>query len=212
MSGGATGSGGAQGSGGQPMGPLLFQDDFESGLGKWTTEGTWSESTDGTTVLLQERLLDGDVIDSDDRGYYSAFAGGPNWVEYTLSGRVKLVAAEDNSNSYAGFLICASAGGTGIVVGFKGTGEVRIRSVSNGQKLNEGSSTEDLGGNELVISQGTWYAVEVILLAGGTLQLKIDGEYYAAAVPEGYSCNPGGIGLVTERASAVFDDIYVSTE
>lgn len=214
-SGGSTGTGATTASGGsQPDGPILFQEDFESGLDKWTLNGTWAESTDGTTVLFQERIIDSGtgIIDSDDRGYQSAFAGGPNWSEYTLTGRLKLLDSEDNSASYAGFLLCASDGGTGIVVGFKGTGEVRVRSVSSGAKLNEGSSLEDLNENELVISPGTWYGVEIQLLAGGTMQIKIDGQFYGVSVPSGYVCNPGGIGVVTERASAVFDDIYVSTE
>jgi hypothetical protein len=198
--GGAMGTGGVTGTAGATG--TLFSDDFESGAGKWITNGpgTATIKTDGSSVYDLSCLMS---------KVYLAAAGDVSWTDVIVQARVKIISFNGSSSSYyAGICARLEDASNYYCVTLRSDAKVAIRGAIGGSSNSIGSSTS------YGVATGTWY----------TVQLKVVGSIITASI-NGVSVLPktgdptitdsslptGGVGLIVDNAEAEFDDVSVTT-
>jgi hypothetical protein len=198
--GGATGTGGTPGTGGATG--TLFADDFESGTGKWITDGpgTATTKTDGSTVYDLSCLMS-DV--------YLAAAGDVSWTDVVVQARIKILSFNGSSSSYyAGLCARVEDASDYYCVTLRSDGKVAIRGDVGGSSNSIGSSVS------YGVATGTWYTVQLEVV-GSTITASINGTQVLPksgdpAITDS-SLATGGIALIVDNAEAEFDDVSVTT-
>ena len=196
----ATGTGGVIATGGATG--TLFADDFESGTGKWITDGpgTATTKTDGSTVYDLSCLMS-DV--------YLAAAGDVSWTDVVVQGRIKILSFNGSSSSYyAGLCARVEDASDYYCVTLRSDGKVAIRGDIGGSSNSIGSSVS------YGVATGTWYTVELEVV-GSTITASINGTPVLPksgdpAITDS-SLAAGGIALIVDNAEAEFDDVSVTT-
>jgi pectate lyase len=170
----------------------LFSDDFNDGNSSgWSKSGgTWSVVTDGSGALEQT-----------DNGSERArqFAGDTGWTDYQVQARVKPVSYNGSGRVVA--LAARSSSATKMYrLALLNSGRAELQAVN-------GSAVTVIGGVGLSVSTGTWYTLR-IETSGSTIRGFVNGSQIASGTNTAGAS--GRVGLVTEFASARFDDIVVS--
>ena len=198
--GGATGTGAATGTGGATG--TLFSDNFESGAGKWITNGpgTATIKTDGSSVYDLSCLMS---------KVYLAAAGDVSWTDVSVQARVKIVSFNGSSSSYyAGICARVEDAANYYCVALRSDAKVAIRGDIGGSSNSIGSS------NSYAIATGTWYTVQLAVV-GSTITASINGvpvlpKTGDPAITDS-SLPMGGVALAVDNAEAEFDDVSVTT-
>jgi hypothetical protein len=201
-SGGSLGSGGGSPSGGsspgagggEPSGTTLFSDDFEAGTDQWTFGEGWATASDGTTVFEQS------IMDSTTRIAYA----GEMWGDVVISGRMKILDGEDSSSAFAGFMLRTVDDQNGLILAFQTNGALKIKSISGGSDSSLSSEADDF-----VVETNVWYDVRFQIINQSMIAFVNDQPVLSYSHP-GANIT-GMIGVATKRATAVFDDIVVTT-
>jgi pectate lyase len=170
----------------------LFSDDFESGLASsWAKSGgSCSVVSDGSHVLGQAKA---------DSALAREFNGSTSWTDYSLQVSVKPLSL--GRAGFVGIAARASSNTTFYRLALLGSGTVQL------QVVNSGAVTV-LGSTSLTAATGTWYTLE--LDVSGT---SVKGFVNGAAVASGtdHLLAAGRIGLMTNAATAEFDNVSVTT-
>ncbi len=172
---------------------VAFSDDFEDGnaVGWTATTGTWSVVQDsGSYTYAQTSTSEG-----------RTGAGLSTWNNYAVTARVKV----DNFNGANRVYLCAryqdgnnfycaslynSSGGT-----------VEIRKKVSGSTSNLASKTN------FGLTAGTWYTVK-LEVNGSTINMYVNGTKVLTATDS--ALTTGGIGLITYKVTAKYDDVVVA--
>ena len=200
--GGTTGTAGATGTGGS--GTVLFMDDFESGFTKWDFGATSvpMATTDGTKVLPLMAAGDQVVV----------AAGMPNWTNYSVEARVKMLSASGTSSS-DGVAICARLGGPQLFY------YLLINPSGDAKSLKIKLNNKDTGGSNTSLSSSldssgfamnTWVTLK-LEVQGNVLNAYLNGTMRGTfTVTSADQILPmGGIGLMLQNVTAEFDDVVV---
>jgi hypothetical protein len=207
LTGGRPGTGGALatgGAGGQSgaSGTALFNDDFESGAGRWiaTSATEWSVVTDGTQVYQQ-----GGTATNAWRG---SAAGDVAWTNVSVEARLKILTLATGSSGYF-IAVCARVtdANNRYCFAIRGDAKVAIRKVVGGS-ANSGPSANITNG--LVFN--VWYTARIqVVGAAITGTLSLNGAPVAVATDSDASLTAGGIQLGTQNGTARFDDVRVQS-
>ena len=165
---------------------VLFAEDFESGMDRWTTaEGNWTVTDDDSKVLAQS-----------DRDAWEAIAtaGEPGWTDYSVSARVKI------HNGYAGLLGRVDTEGNMYLFDVNELGFCVWR------KYQEGWSqlTAD---NEYPVSIDEWHTLKMTF-EGSAIKVYIDDVQVGDTVSDNL-IGSGKIGLRSSYGTFSADDIVV---
>lgn len=169
---------------------VSFEEDFDSTQTRWTIgAGTWSHTTDETTVLSQSNASGPSFVSK----------SGDFWGNYTLEAKLKMTAgALDTSSS--GLVVGVSGGDYYTLQLMPGTGTVKL--MKHG-----GGTTEVLNtttGHSF--SLNTWYAIKLDW-RGGVLKGYVDGVQVISANDSGITL--GGVGFAGTDSTFSVDDVKV---
>ncbi len=175
----------------QASAATLFSDDFQDGNSSgWSKSGgEWSVVSDGSQVLQQSKL---------DSELARQFAGSTSWANYTVQARVKPTGF-DGSGAFAG-IAARSTGSTTMyrLVLLSGRAELQMAN---------GSSVTVIGGVNMSVSTSTFYTLR-ISLSGSSISGFVNSTQVGSGSNSQYSA--GRIGLLTNHATARFDDVLVT--
>nr|MDT0663262.1 right-handed parallel beta-helix repeat-containing protein [Micromonospora sp. DSM 115978] len=168
----------------------LFSDDFSGGTGSWSKSGgSWAVVTDGSAAYQQSNS-------GSERA--RVFAGSTSWSDYQIQARVK-------PNSFgSGGLVSIGARSS------SATKMYRLALTGSRAELQmfNGSTVSAIGGASMSISTGSWYTLR-IEASGSTIRGFVNGTQIASGSDGSYGS--GRIALMTEYASATYDDVSVDT-
>ncbi|MFY1695655.1 MULTISPECIES: right-handed parallel beta-helix repeat-containing protein [unclassified Solwaraspora] len=169
----------------------LFSDDFDDGdAAGWSKSGgTWTVVTDGSRVLRQSKT---------DAGLARMFAGSSSWTDYQVQARVKPL-SWTSAGGFAG-LAARSPGATSFDRLALLDGRVELQAVRSGTVTVLGAVTRP-------VPAGTW-ATLTLEVSGDTVRGWVDGTLIGTGTSQR---DQGRIGVQTDRATAAFDDVTVST-
>jgi hypothetical protein len=204
--GGATGKGGAVGAGGATGGAgatgTIFSDNFESGAGKWLTDGpgTAAIASDGSSVYDLSCLTS---------KVFLAAAGDIGWTTIAVEARIKILSFGGSSSSYyAGLCARVQDANNYYCVTLRSDAKVAIRGDVGGSSSSIGSSVSS------GVATGTWYTVQLQVI-GSIITASIDGTPVLPKTGDpaitDSSLASGGIGLIVDNADAEFDDVSATT-
>jgi pectate lyase len=170
----------------------VFSSDFESGSTGWSKSGgTWSVVSDGSQVFQQSDA-------SSERA--REFAGDTGWTDYSVQARVK--ATSFGSGTAVAALTARVSSATKMYrLSLVGGTKVQLEAMS-------GSTITVLGSLSRSLATSTWYTLK-LTVSGHTVSGTIDGTSVGSATDSAISA--GRIGLLTEHASARFDDVVVDS-
>jgi hypothetical protein len=196
---GTAGRGGATGVAGTTGGASLFTENFETPLGtRWdfSVGGTHMVVADGTQALNLNESAGEQVL---------AAAGQAMWTNISIEARVKVLAFNGSSSSDVA-AICARLTDTKhfyyFAIQSDGKGKIKIQADGNSSL---GSSIE------IGYAPNTWFTMKLQII-GNTLTAFINGSPVGepfTATETDQILPMGGIGLMVQRANAVFDDVVV---
>lgn len=170
-----------------------FSDDFEDGSSvNWTaTSGNWAVVPSDKGYVYQQSST------SEGRSY----AGNPDWTDYRISADVKV---DDFNGSNRVYVAGRYTDGNNFYAASlynKDGGTLEIR------KKVKGSSTTIASMKNFGLETGTVYRIE-LEMSGTDIRMYVDGALQLTANDS--SLAAGGIGLVTFKTKAEFDNVTVS--
>lgn len=167
-----------------------FSDTFDDGNADgWSKSGgSWSVVTDGSPALRQ---------DNAGSEHARQFAGDTGWTDYTLRARVKPVTLD----GFAAVLARASSATTFVRLALLPGDRAELQAVASGQ-------VTVLASARAGTAPGAWHTLTV-QVKGTSVTASVDSTRLGPATFAAPS--KGRIGLSTGHASAVFDDVTVST-
>src|SRR5690606_966988 len=177
---------GAGGGTQDPVGTVLFSDDFESGTDQWTFGDGWGTTTDGTTVFEQS------ILDSTTRIAYA----GEMWGDVVIEGRMKILDGEDSSSAFAGFMLRTVDNQNGLILAFQTNGAMKIKSISGRSDSSLSSEADDF-----VVMTNVWYQVKFQIIGQSMIAFVDESPVLSYSHPGGTLT--GMIGVATKRATAV---------
>jgi cytoskeletal protein CcmA (bactofilin family) len=174
-----------------PDRPLLVADDFEDGdEAGWSVEaGAWAVVSDGSLVYRQAELagsgrtLMGDVSAVDQIIELDVKTNGFGSAAGSLGLLARYI---DPENHYAVVLTAA--------------GTIELRRTAGG-------TTSVLASAPGAVTTGVWRSLRVTAV-GESLKVYLDGQHVLEAVDAAHAS--GRVGLLTQSASATFDDVLVT--
>ena len=170
----------------------VFTSDFESGSSGWSKSGgTWSVVSDGSHVFQQSDASSARARE---------FAGDTGWTDYSVRARVKATAF-GSSTAVAALTARVNSATKMYRLSLVGGGKVQLEAMS-------GSTITVLGSLSRSLSTSTWYTLG-LTVSGHTVSGTVDGTSVGSATDS--SISAGRIGLLTENASARFDDVSVDS-
>ncbi len=167
-----------------------FSDTFEDGdTAGWSKSGgSWSVVTDGSKALRQ-------AANGSERA--RMFAGDTGWTDYSVQAKVRP-------------LTLATAGASaGLVARASGAAQFeRLALVAGAVRLEEvkGSTVTVLSSRTLATAGSGWHTLRLDV-SGTKITGYVDGVVVGSAATT--KLTKGRVGLVTEHASATFDDVTV---
>ncbi|MFZ5896681.1 MAG: hypothetical protein ACOY0T_36835 [Myxococcota bacterium] len=191
---GGSGQAGAGGSAGSK--PVLFSDDFESGVTRWTTNttGDWKVVTDGSQVFEESTLS---------ATLRTATAGDNAWTDQSVEVRFKILAFGGTSTSYfAGVYARYVDDLNHYCLAVRGDGKYAIRRRVAGSNTTIGSAF-----SAVPVTVDTWHTLKLEIV-GTTLNAYVDGILFHSEVDT--SLTQGRAGIGTTNTSARFDDVVVT--
>jgi hypothetical protein len=204
--GGTTGSGGTGASagttGGGGSGSVLFMDDFEAGI----SSSKWDFGVAGLPPIMMDGTKVVNVTETAGDQKLGA-AGMLNWTNYSVEAKVKVLSFSGTSSS-DGVAICARLSGPEsfyyLLISPSDTKAMKIK-LNNGSNTSLSSSLDSTG-----FAVNTWVTLRLDV-QGNTLTAYLNGTIKGTytAVDADKILPMGGIGLMVQRANAVFDDVVV---
>jgi concanavalin A-like lectin/glucanase superfamily protein len=196
--GGTTGTAGVTGTAGAAG--VLFSDNFEAGVTRWSFAGvgTSTAATDGSQVLSLSETAGDQYLGS------PAIVSG-SWTDYSVEARVKVLSFSGTSSS-DGVALCARLTTADSFYYFAiqasdGKGKIKVNNGSNSSL----SSSLDIG-----FAMNTWMTLRFDV-HGNTLTAYVNGAMKGTytVTDSGQMLPMGGAGLMIQRANAVVDDFVV---
>lgn len=203
----------------QSIGASEFCDDFEDGNSSsnppWTIReqsiaSDFSVFSDNGNMVYRQ----GNTSTSSTRRISSA---GPNWLNATIEGKLKVLSFNGNTNNWAGIYARYNTGAqTGYIFSIRGDGKVYLR-----KKTGSGNSGDCMPaswpntscGQTITppVTANTWYALKLVL-NGNTLTGYVNGTKVIEVVDNNQPfLSPGGIAVgSTGGATFAVDNITVN--
>ena len=175
---------------------VLFTDDFESGMDKWTPQNDTNVSivTDGGTQVYSVTNGPASVA----RSLVTGTAEALTWADYAVQARVQVV----TGTNFAMLMARVQDKGNYYFMTVRMNGRVELRRY-------RGGATTLKTVND-VVSPTTWYTV-TLEVDGNNLRGYINGALVATAVDTStQALYTGTIGVGTDRATGWFDDVNVA--
>jgi hypothetical protein len=178
-------------------GTLLLFDDFEDGMADgWLNDppaaADWAVVTD-TTRVYRANTLDNNVR--------LAVNGDSSWTDQIVEARIKVLSFGAISSAYlAGICGRFQDVSNYYCAVIRSDGRTSLRGRVDGSSTTLSTGSTDLGTNE-------WHTLRLEAI-GTDLTVYLDGTRQAGT--SGALIASGGIALITDNATAVFDDVRVT--
>ncbi|MGE5550615.1 MAG: glycosyl hydrolase family 28 protein, partial [Bacteroidota bacterium] len=171
--------------------PILFSDGFEDGdASGWTTAGgTWSVTTDGSHVYLQEDMAIGNAQSS----------AGDIWTDQVVEAKVKVLSF-NGADRLAGIFARYMDANNYYRLALRSSNKIQIRRCMGGKST-------DLAAAEFTVETGTWYTLKLEVI-GKTINGYVNGVLLVTATDDALVSGKAAVG--TYYTSAEFDEMVVT--